>query len=138
MNMMNLNHKGMITLLICIVDIFLCVTMRKHPFRKQMEVENFDFDIENVTVKYVSMQMEEYNERAEAIDMRSHELHESPCVVPLCGLGSQFLVTEDNILQVFVRSGGAHKIIEDIIWRNQLEERQRRMFKVSLVSNFAS
>ena len=120
--MMNLNHKGMITLLSCIVYIFLCVAMRKHPFRMQMEVENFDFDIENVTVKYVSMQMEEYNERVEAIDMRSHELHESPCDVPLCGLGSQFLVTEDNILQVLVRSGGAKKLIEDIIWRNQLEE----------------
>ena len=115
MNMMNLNHKGMITLLICIVDIFLCVTMRKHPFQTQIEVENFDFDTQNVTVKYGSMQMEEENEREEAIDMISHELHEFPCDVALCGLGSQFLVSEDNILQVLVISGGAQKLIEDII-----------------------
>ena len=63
------------------------------------------------------MPIGEYNERVEAVDMSSHELHESACDLPLCDLESQLLVTEENMLQVFVRLDCGHKLIEDIMWR---------------------
>jgi hypothetical protein len=36
------------------------------------------------------------------------------------------LVTEEKIVQVLTRADSVHKFIEDIIWKNQREERQTR------------
>jgi hypothetical protein len=40
-------------------------------------------------------------------------------------LENRLLVTEEQIVQVLTREDGAHKFIEDLMWRTQLEERQR-------------
>jgi hypothetical protein len=41
------------------------------------------------------------------------------------GLEDRLLVTEEQIVQVLMREDGAHKFIEDLMWKTQLEERQK-------------
>jgi hypothetical protein len=36
------------------------------------------------------------------------------------------LVTEEKIVQVLTRVNGAHKFIEDLMWKDLMEERQKR------------
>jgi hypothetical protein len=55
-------------------------------------------------------------------------LCDSPCHVDeitLCDLENRLLVTEEQIVQVLTRADGAHKFIEDLMWKTQLEERQK-------------
>jgi hypothetical protein len=96
--------------------------------------------------------MEDDNEGAELVDENRSEIlyeddspHESHhCMVsssesvgPLCDsprhvdeitlhdLEDRLLVTEEQIVQVLMRADGAHKFIEDLMWKTQLEERQK-------------
>jgi hypothetical protein len=46
-------------------------------------------------------------------------------LLALQDLENRLLVTEEQIMQVLTREDGAHKFIEDLMWRTQLEERQR-------------
>jgi hypothetical protein len=40
-------------------------------------------------------------------------------------LKDQLLVIEEKIVQVLTREDGAHKFIEGIMWKTQMEERQK-------------
>jgi hypothetical protein len=40
-------------------------------------------------------------------------------------LKDQLLVTEEKTVQVLTREDGAHKFIEDIVWKTQMEERKK-------------
>jgi hypothetical protein len=51
------------------------------------------------------------------------EYEERPLAVQ--DLKDQLLVTEEKIVQGLTRVDGAHKFIEDIIWKTQMEERQK-------------
>jgi hypothetical protein len=51
------------------------------------------------------------------------EIEQRP--LALQDLENRLLVTEEQIVQVLTRANGAHKFIEDLMWRTQLEERQR-------------
>jgi hypothetical protein len=53
-------------------------------------------------------------------------------------LEDRLLVKEEQIVQVLTREDGAHKFIEDLMWKTQLEERQRDLQMESLVPNCAS
>jgi hypothetical protein len=55
-------------------------------------------------------------------------LCDNPCHVDeitLCDLEDQLLVTEEQIVQVLTREDGAHRFIEDLMWKTQMEERQK-------------
>jgi hypothetical protein len=41
------------------------------------------------------------------------------------GLEDQLLVKKEQIVQVLTRENGAHRFIEDLIWKTQMEERQK-------------
>jgi len=41
------------------------------------------------------------------------------------GLEDRLSVAEEKIVQVCMREDGAHKFIEDLMWKTQLEERQK-------------
>jgi hypothetical protein len=51
------------------------------------------------------------------------EIEQSP--LALHGLEDQLLVTEEKIVQVLTRENGAHRFIEALIWKTQMEERQK-------------
>jgi hypothetical protein len=51
-----------------------------------------------------------------------------PCHVDeitLHDLENRLLVTEEQIVQVLTRANGAHKFIEDLMWKTQMEERKK-------------
>jgi hypothetical protein len=51
-----------------------------------------------------------------------------PCHVDeitLHDLENRLLVTEEQIVQVLTRADGAHKFIEDLMWKTQMEERKK-------------
>jgi hypothetical protein len=47
--------------------------------------------------------------------------------IALHDLENRQLVTKEQIVQVLTRADGAHNFIEDLMWKTQLEERQRRI-----------
>jgi hypothetical protein len=51
------------------------------------------------------------------------EIEQSP--LALCDLEDQLLVTKEKIVQVLTREDGAHRFIEALIWKTQMEERQK-------------
>jgi hypothetical protein len=51
------------------------------------------------------------------------EIEQSP--LALRHLEDQLLVTEEQIVQVLTRADGAHRFIETLIWKTQMEERQK-------------
>jgi hypothetical protein len=42
-------------------------------------------------------------------------------------LKDQLLVSKEKIVQVLTRVYGAHKFVEGVIWKTQMEERQKRV-----------
>jgi hypothetical protein len=46
-------------------------------------------------------------------------------IAPRQGLEDQLLVKEEQIVQVLTRAVGAHKFIKDLMWKAQMEERQK-------------
>jgi hypothetical protein len=50
---------------------------------------------------------------------------EEDVIVPRQGLEDQLLVKEEQIVQVLTREDGTHKFIEDLMWKAQMEERQK-------------
>jgi hypothetical protein len=46
-------------------------------------------------------------------------------IVPRQSLEDQLLVKEEQIVQVLTREDGTHKFIEDLMWKDQMEERQK-------------
>jgi hypothetical protein len=51
------------------------------------------------------------------------EIEQNP--LALCDLEDQLLVIEEQIVQVLTREDGAHRFIEALIWKTQMEERQK-------------
>jgi hypothetical protein len=51
------------------------------------------------------------------------EIEQSP--LALHDLEDQLLVTKEKIVQVLTREDGAHRFIETLIWKTQMEERQK-------------
>jgi hypothetical protein len=45
--------------------------------------------------------------------------------ITLHDLENRLLVTEEKIVQVLTREDGAHKFIEDLMWKTQMEERHK-------------
>jgi hypothetical protein len=50
---------------------------------------------------------------------------EEDMIAPQQGLEDQLLVKEEQIVQVLTRADGTHKFIEDLMWKAQMEERQK-------------
>jgi hypothetical protein len=46
-------------------------------------------------------------------------------IVPRQGLEDQLLVKEEQIVQVLIRADNTHKYIEDLMWKAQMDERQK-------------
>ena len=46
-------------------------------------------------------------------------------IVPQQSLEDQLLVKEEQIVQVLTRADGTHKLIKDLMWKAQMEERQK-------------
>jgi hypothetical protein len=46
-------------------------------------------------------------------------------IVPQQGLEDQLLVKKEQIVQVLTRVDGTHNFIEDLMWKVQIEERQK-------------
>jgi hypothetical protein len=73
-----------------------------------------------------------YEEDSSHYTSSSNESIDPLCDIPhhvdeitLHELENRLLVTEEKIVQVLTRVDGAHKFIEDLMWKTQMEERQK-------------
>jgi hypothetical protein len=80
---------------------------------------------ESVVVDGDSILLDESKSKNPLCDHPHHvdEIEQIP--LALCDLEDRLLVTEEKIVQVLTREDGAHKFIEYIIGKTQMEERQK-------------